>query len=238
MKIDLNCDLGEGEHPAHTRALMQWITSANIACGGHAGDEGSMRHCVRLAKEHGVNVGAHPGPIDRDKRGRGDFSLQEGELESVIAPQIDALKSIAESEKAHLHHIKLHGALYHAVESNEALAMELVGLTRSRWPGTRLVALAGGRVVRASRQYGAPVWEEAFADRAYRKDHRLVPRSEPGAIMDDPSTITDRLRKLIESGTLSAQCGTVLKIRCDTICVHSDSPNAIEIVRALGVMLR
>src|SRR5262245_44340148 len=148
MKLDLNCDLGEGEPLVRTRALMRWITSANVACGGHAGDTQLMTACVRLARRYGVRLGAHPGPWDRANRGRSRVEISPDELELLLIHQVGALEKIAHAKAAKLHHVKLHGGLYHAVESSETLAKHYVTTVKHWWPGVKIYACAGGRVAR------------------------------------------------------------------------------------------
>src|SRR5436309_15056078 len=134
VKIDFNCDLGEGEPVARTRALMRWITSANVACGGHAGDLQTMERCVRLARQFKVRLGAHPGPWSRTDLGRGVVRVTPGELELLLIHQVSALDTVARRKGMTLHHIKLHGALYHATETNETLARRYVATVKRWWP--------------------------------------------------------------------------------------------------------
>ncbi|PYM12233.1 MAG: hypothetical protein DME18_11940, partial [Verrucomicrobia bacterium] len=165
MKLDLNCDLGEGEPLTRTRALMRWITSANLACGGHAGDLPTMEACVRLAKQHGVRLGAHPGPWSRGDFGRGHARPAPHEMELLLLHQVGALERVARRNGVPLHHIKLHGALYHASEEDDALAKRYVAAVKRFWPQAKIYARAEGRVVRVARRAGLVVWEEAVADR-------------------------------------------------------------------------
>ena len=238
MKLDLNCDLGEGEPLQRTRDLMQWISSANVACGGHAGDADSMRECVRLAQAFDVNLGAHPGPWSRADKGRGEFTITTIDLKSLLLEQVGALQRIAAEEVSEVHHIKLHGALYHAVEQRQELAEAYVEFVGDNWKSTRIIAFAAGRVARFARETGVPVWEEAFADRGYLKSGDLVPRHEVGAVLEDVELIANRVRRLGAGNEILSQCGAELKIQCDTVCVHSDSPNALEIVQRLSRQLQ
>src|ERR1041385_2748764 len=151
MKLDLNCDLGEGEPLARTRALMRWITSANIACGGHAGDVKSMEACVRLAKQFGVRVGAHPGPWDRDDFGRGSVRMTPDELELLLLQQVGALERMARAHRVPLHHIKLHGALYHLSETDSALGRRYLECVGRWWPSAKIYARAGGAIKQRAR---------------------------------------------------------------------------------------
>lgn len=235
--VDVNCDLGEGEPRARTRALMRWITSANIACGGHAGSVDSMRACVRAAKQLDVRVGAHPGPWSRDDRGRGAIATTPVELTLLLLHQIGALAVIAAGEGVRLHHVKLHGGLYHAVESDARLTRAYLDCVSAHWPRAAVYALAGGRVARAAQRAGVRCLAEAFADRAYRRDGSLVSRTEPGALVDDVDAVEARVSGLTRGKGIAAVDGTRIMMRVDTICVHSDTPGAVRIARAVSQAL-
>jgi len=230
--FDLNCDLGEGEPPARTRALLRWVTSANIACGGHAGDAATMQCAVREALARGVRLGAHPGWPDRGGFGRAEAALRPGELATLLLHQVSALATVAQAAGGVLHHVKLHGALYHAVEQRPALAREYLDAVARWWPRLVVVARAGGRVVRAARRRGLAAWEEAFLDRGYRADGALVPRGEPGALLTDQGAVLERLRGLLAGRGLRTTDGRMLRLRPQTLCVHADSPGAVALARA------
>ncbi len=238
MELDLNCDLGEGEPRTRTRALLRWITSANIACGGHAGDARSMRDCVRLAQEFKVNVGAHPGHWSRADLGRGEVRMTPDELELLLLQQVGALEKIALSEGARLHHLKLHGALYHAVEADVKLARRYAQVVARYWPGAIVYAFTRGHVLPAVGHVGLRGFAEGFADRAYQADGRLVPRSEPGAVLGSVAAAVDRLNGVLTGRGIRAVGGRWLRRRLDTLCVHSDSPNAVRLVRTLSGLIR
>ena len=233
MKLDLNCDLGEGEPLARTRALMRRVTSANVACGGHAGDLKTMENCVRLARQLGVRLGAHPGPWSRTDFGRGPVRCAPDELELLLLHQVCALERVARAHGVRLHHIKLHGALYHISEENNALAGRYVTALRRFWPYAKIYARAGGRVARVARRAGLVVWEEAFADRGYRDDGTLVPRTEPTALLTETNLVVERVRRLLEQGELIAASGKHITLRPQTICIHSDTPHAVRLARAV-----
>lgn len=237
MRWDLNCDLGEGEPLARTRALMQWITSANVACGGHAGNAATMRACVRLAKQFGVRLGAHPGPWSRDDQGRGPTRLTPDKLELLLLQQVGALQTLARAEGVRLHHIKLHGALYHATEVREALRRRYLRVVADHWPRVIVYARAGGRVARLGRRLGLRIWEEVFADRGYRDDGTLVPRGEPGALETNARAVASRVRSLIEAGMIVSVSGRRLALPGRTLCVHSDTPGAVRLVRRIARLL-
>lgn len=237
MKLDVNCDLGEWEPPERTRALLRHVTSANIACGGHAGDVATMRRCARWARSLGVRIGAHPGPWSREDRGRSVASLHAGELELLLLQQVSALERIARSEGARLHHIKLHGALYHATDADETLARAYLRAVRRWWPGAIVYARAGGLVHAVANRMGLKVWPEAFADRGYRDDGSLIPREESGAIVSGTREVARRVQLLSTSGEIVAQSGKRLFLHPRTVCVHSDTPNALRIARAAAAAL-
>ncbi len=237
MKLDVNCDLGEGEPLARTSALLRWVTSANVACGGHAGDARTMRACVRLARQFGVRLGAHPGPWSRGDQGRGVVRLTPAELELLLLQQVGALEKIARADGVKLHHIKLHGALYHASDADERLAQRYVAAVRRWWPEAIIYARAGGRVARVARRAGVRVWEEAFVDRGYRADGTLVPRQEPNALLTRTAEVFERLVRLRERSEIIAASGERIKLRAQTLCVHSDTPRAVAMVRAIAKTL-
>lgn len=237
MKLDLNCDLGEGEPSARTRALMRWITSANVACGGHAGDLKSMQACVRLARQNGVRIGAHPGPWSRNDFGRNPVHLTADELELLLVHQVGALEQIARAQGARLHHIKLHGALYHASETSKDVGRRYVEAVTRWWPAAKIYARAGGRVARMARRAGVPILEEAFADRGYQDDGSLVPRRQSGALLTGARAVVERVRLLVEGGAVQTISGKRLRFRAQTICVHSDTPRAVELARTVAEFL-
>ncbi|PYJ86837.1 MAG: hypothetical protein DME22_03815 [Verrucomicrobia bacterium] len=234
MKLDLNCDLGEGEPLGRTRALMRWITSANVACGGHAGDFTMMESCVRLSKQQDVRLGAHPGPWSRGDFGRGHIQLTPDEMESLLLHQVGALELIAQANGVRLHHIKLHGALYHASEEEDALAKRYVAVVERFWPRARIYARARGRVARIARRGGVVVWEEAFVDRNYRDDGTLVSRNEPNALLTGTSVVVARIRQLLEKGDVTAESGKRIALRPQTLCIHSDTPRAVQLARVVA----
>ncbi len=238
MKLDLNCDLGEGEPLARTRALMRCITSANVACGGHAGDARSMMACVKLAKQFNVRLGAHPGAWSRGDFGRGEIRLTPDEFELLLLQQVGALEQIARTHGVRLHHIKLHGALYHACEQDAALRRRYVQAVKRFWPGVKIFALAGGAVIRATRQAGIEAWEEAFADRAYLNDGTLAPRSEPGAVLTSSPEIIERVRGLLEPNPTGKTINEHKPPQAQTLCIHSDTPCALEVARGISALLR
>jgi 5-oxoprolinase (ATP-hydrolysing) subunit A len=231
VQLDLNCDLGEGEPPARTWALMRRVTSVNVACGVHAGDAATMERCVRLAKTSGVRLGAHPGLAGAF--GRGEVRLTPGELRQLVVDQVGALRGLAEKHGVRLRHVKLHGALYHAVEREPGLARGYLATMDGCFPGLAIYALAGGRVATLGRRQGLPVWEEAFLDRGYRDDGSLVPRAEEGALLTTPGQVRERLRSLIGRGGWATVSGGWLTLAPRTLCVHGDTPGALRLLGAI-----
>lgn len=202
MNIDLNCDLGEGEPWELTEALMRHITSANI------GSERTAQ-CIELARQHGVHVGAHP----RHAGGRADVHVTPDEFEKLLREQVAPFRE--------LHHIKLHGALYHATDVDAALAERYADVVSRDWPGVIIYARCGGLAARIAQERGVEVWGEAFADRRYRADGTLVPRSEPGAVITDLPVVLAHAEEVVR------------RVRPRTLCVHSDTSGAVAMVQAL-----
>jgi UPF0271 protein len=234
MKFDLNCDLGEGESRARTEALMRVIMSANVACGGHAGDVESMERCVLLAKKNKVRLGAHPGPTDRISFGRAEARIDAAQLELMLLHQVGALERIASACGVKLHHIKLHGALYHATERDEELARAYLKIVRRWWPKVVVYALAGGTVARLGKPM---VWGESFLDRNYLDDGGLVPRSQSNAVLKSRDEVRERVVQLKRGNVVSVN-GRIIKLKPRTICVHGDTPRAVEFANAANRLFK
>jgi len=224
--IDLNCDLGEGA--GHDAELMLLITSANIACGGHAGTGDTMRAAVELALRHGVAIGAHPGLEDRPNFGRKELSVTPDEARALVRRQFEALDRIARSCGARIGHVKLHGALYNISSRDAAVAKALASAGREADPQLGLFGLAGGELLSAGRACGLRVASEVFADRNYEPDGSLTPRSRPEATISDGTVAATRALRMIREGVVVAADGTRVAIAADTICVHGDGPHAVD----------
>jgi UPF0271 protein len=237
MKLDLNCDLGEGEPAARTRSLMGAVHSVNIACGGHAGDVAGLQRCLALAKGLRVRAGAHPGPWSRQDHGRSSVTITPDELELLLLQQVGALVQVSRKVGVALHHIKLHGALYHATESEPRLGLRYLQSIRRWWPGTIVYVPANGALARMAQQMGVRAWQEAFADRGYQANGQLVARHSPGALLTDVRSVSARVKRLISEQVILAQDGTKLALCPQTLCVHSDTPNAVRLARAIAGIL-
>jgi 5-oxoprolinase (ATP-hydrolysing) subunit A len=241
MQIDLNGDVGEsfGAYEiGHDSALIPVLTSANVACGFHAGDPGVMRATVALARDHGTAVGAHPGFPDLAGFGRREMKATAREVEDFVAYQIGALAGIAAAQNVRLAHVKPHGALYNMAAKDEALADAIARATASVDRSLMLFGLPGSKSLEAARRHGLRAVSEAFADRAYRADGTLVPRSEAGAVIDDADAVVARAVSIARERVVVAADGTRVPLEVETICVHGDTPGAAmlaaRIRRALG----
>ncbi|MFN0069132.1 MAG: 5-oxoprolinase subunit PxpA [Limisphaerales bacterium] len=234
--FDLNCDLGEGESPPRTLALLRLVTSANVACGGHAGDPETMERAARHALRLGVAVGAHPGWPDRAGHGRAEVTPSPAGLVTLLLQQVSALDTVARALGGSVRHLKLHGALYHATDRDPALAEAYLGAVRRWWPRLAVFARSGGATALRARELGLAVQEEVFLDRAYRRDGSLVPRGEPGALLV-ARDVPPRLGQ-ISLGFVTSADGAKVPLRADTLCVHADSPGALAIARLASAAQR
>ncbi len=241
MKIDINCDMGESF--GHFRIgrdedIMPYITSCNIACGFHGGDPLTIENSLKLAKKFGVKVGAHPSYPDLAGFGRRPMHIPAHELHALIAYQVSALKGMAESLNLRLHHVKPHGALYHAATQDEAIARTLLEAIRSIDPQLAVYGPANIGWHHLAEKMGIRYVHEAFADRHYRENGSLLPRSHPLALLYEPDKIARRALKLLQQGSLTTLSGKEIKIKAQTLCLHSDHPQAPQIAKKLHDTLR
>ena len=239
--IDLNCDLGESFgawRMGDDAGVMPWISSANIACGFHAGDFSTMQQCVIRAGEHGVAIGAHVSLPDLQGFGRREMRITAIEAHALTLYQIGALNAFTRAQRLRLHHVKPHGALYNMAAKDAKLAEAIANAVRDFDPSLVLVGLAGSALTHAGAQLGLVVVHEAFADRAYAADGSLVPRSEPGAVIEDIDTAIAQAVQIGTSGKVHTRDGTELRVRADTICVHGDRADAAAFARRLNEALR
>jgi len=220
MIIDLNCDMGELEDSAHEAALMQYITSANIACGGHAGDELTMERTARLAIARGVNIGAHPGYPDRENFGRLEVAMSGQEIADTVHEQIVRLDAVVRRLGGEIVHVKPHGALYNVAVKNTIVA-QAIAQGVARWiPQMPIFGLAGSPMLDVWRGMGMNVVGEAFADRRYEPDGTLRSRKFPDALITDPREAAAQALRLAREG------------KAQTVCVHGDTPGAVAILAA------
>ena len=240
QQIDLNCDAGESFGPwpmGDDEALIPLMTSVNIACGAHAGDPLVMRRTLLLARAHGVAVGAHPGYPDLHGFGRRAMALAPDEVEAWTLAQLGALDAIARGVGVTLRHVKPHGALYNAAADDEALAEAIVRAVRAFDPALALVARADSPMVEVARAGGLRVAEEAFADRGYDSAGRLLSRTHPDSLLHSPAEAAVRAVVLLQTGELATSDGVALRLRPQTLCIHSDTGGAAAIAAAVRAAL-
>jgi UPF0271 protein len=235
MRIDLNADVGEGV--GQDPALMPHITSANVACGVHAGGPAVMRETVLLARGHGVAVGAHPSFPDRDGFGRRDLQLPPQQIEDIVVSQIEALAAIAAEEGVQLQHVKPHGALFNVAVRDRSVADAIARATALVNPALILFGLPASELIAAGKAAGLQTACEVFADRAYRPDGTLVPRTQPGAVIDDAAQVLSRVAAIAREHAVIAIDGTRVPITLDTICVHGDTPGAAALAARIRATL-
>lgn len=239
-RIDLNADLGEGFGRwtlADDQALLGLVTSANVACGFHAGDATTMRAVTRDAVAQGVRVGAHVSYRDLAGFGRRFMEVGPVELADDVLYQIAALDGFARLAGDRVRYVKPHGALYNAIVHHEAQARAVVDAVRAYDPGLPVVGLPGSAVLRLADAAGLPTVREAFADRGYLPTGELVPRGEPGAVLHDDAQVAARVLELVTTGTVVAADGSRLHVDADSVCVHSDTPGAVALLGAVRLAL-
>jgi len=234
--IDLNSDLGESFGAwsmGDDAALLRLVSSANVACGFHAGDASTMLATCREAAADGVTVGAHVSYRDLAGFGRRSMDVPPGELRDEVLYQLAALTGLARVARTAVRYVKPHGALYNRIVHDEAQANAVVDAVVSFDPSLALLGLAGSAVERAAREAGVRFVREAFVDRGYRADGTLVPRTEPGALLSDDDAIADRAVRMVTDGRVTAVDGTELHVEIDSLCVHGDTPGAVAMARAV-----
>ena len=239
--IDLNCDMGElpeAISDGTQEALMHSITSANIACGGHAGDEQTMKATIEQALRSNVAIGAHPGYPDRENFGRLELNLSPDEIARSVFAQVSALAKIAESSGAQIVHVKPHGALYNQAVHNRELA-KAIALGVARWSReVVMIGLAESPMLAVFRDAGFRVAAEAFADRRYEPDGTLRSRKHSDALLRDPDDAGAQALSIVQNGTVIASDGNCISLSAQTICIHGDTPGALQIAAAVHTRLK
>ena len=234
--IDINCDMGEIDELLKNNTyskLMDQVTSINVACGGHAGDMNMMRKIIQIAKTKDVKIGAHPSYPDRKNFGRYDLKIDPKELSESIASQINDLIKVAEIERITIDHVKPHGALYNSAAKNKDLAKIICNVVKTINPEMPIMCLAESPMVSVIRNMGLKPISEAFADRTYEKDGSLRKRSLNRALIVDPMDAAKQAKLISFQKKVVAYDGSEVLINSETICVHSDTPNAIEIAKTI-----
>jgi UPF0271 protein len=225
-------------HLGHDAAIMPFITSANIACGFHAGDPAVMKRTVRLALRHSVAIGAHPGLPDLVGFGRRNMDISAEEAFDMTVYQLGALAAIVRAEGGALHHLKPHGALYNMAATNAALAEALAEAVYKVQPELTLYGLAGSELTKAGEKLGLRTAHEVFADRTYQADGTLTPRRQPDALLTDAAAATAQVLRLVTEGRVRSQQGPDVALRADTVCLHGDGAHALEFAQQLNQALR
>jgi UPF0271 protein len=236
MRIDLNSDLGESFGPwnmGDDAAMLAIVTSANIACGGHASDPETMFRTLTEAASRGVVVGAHPGYADREGFGRRVIPMTPPEIGRMVAAQVGALAGVAALAGTEVRYVKPHGALGNLAADDRAVAEAIVTAVAALPGHLAILAISGTELEIAARAAGTQVFSEVFADRAYLPSGRLVPRSRPGAVLHDPEEAAERLIGFVESGRMPVVGGDPIPLAVQSICVHGDSPGAVAMARVV-----
>lgn len=239
-EIDFNSDLGEGfsiYSAGDDAAVLDQISSANIACGFHAGDAQTMSHTVRQAVEKGVSLGAHPGFPDLQGFGRRAMTLTPDEVYNITIYQVGAMQGFARAAGSRLAHVKAHGALYNMAAKNAPMAQALAQTVRDIDPKLVFFGLAGSELVKAGREAGLQTAEEVFADRSYQADGSLTPRGTPGAMISDVDTAVKQVLRMVRDGVVRSQQGSDVPVKADTLCIHGDRPGAADFARGIRAAL-
>jgi UPF0271 protein len=236
LSVDLNADLGEGYGPwamGDDAAMLDIVTSANVACGGHASDPETMYRTLGMARERGIRVGAHPSYPDREGFGRRRLPCTVGEVERFVAAQLGQLMAVAALVGTRVSYVKPHGALGNVAAVEADVAAAILRATRAVDPGLAVLAISGSVLEQLARTDGFAVFSEIFADRGYTAQGNLVPRSEPGAMITDADAATDRILGFLASGRMPAVDGSLVALKVDSICIHGDSAHAVHMARHL-----
>lgn len=236
MRIDLNADLGESFGPwvmGHDDEMLALVTSANVACGGHAGDPETMFATLKRAAELGVTVGAHPGYADREGFGRRVIPMGPGEVTRMVTAQIGALVGMAGLAGTKVTYVKPHGALANLAGRDEEVAEAIADAVASFDPALAVLAISGTKLEQVAKARRMAVYSEVFADRAYQSDGQLVPRGTPGAVLHDAGEAADRLVGFLETGRMPVLGGGDVALEAHSICVHGDNPAAVETARSI-----
>ncbi|MFD2371647.1 LamB/YcsF family protein [Brevibacillus sp. GCM10020057] len=238
--VDINCDLGEGfgaYRLGDDAAILDYISSANIACGFHAGDPATMRKTVRMALEKGVAIGAHPGLPDLVGFGRRNMDISPQEAYDMVVYQLGALQAFVQAEGGVMHHVKPHGALYNMAAVRAPLAEAIAEAAYKVNPSLILYGLAGSELTSAGARIGLRTAHEVFADRTYQQDGTLTPRSQPDALITDQARSLQQVVRMVKEGRVLSCQGVDVAIRADTICIHGDGAHALEFARSIQAAL-
>ncbi|QJB30143.1 LamB/YcsF family protein [Chitinophaga oryzae] len=233
--IDLNCDMGEGLD--NDAAIMPFISSANIACGYHAGNADTMKKTVSLAANHHVAIGAHPGFADLENFGRSEQQLSDAALYDLVSTQVYALQIICRAHGVPLQHVKPHGALYNMAARTPAMAAVIAKAVKDVDSRLRLFGLSSSALISEAAAAGLKTVSEVFADRTYQDDGSLTPRSQPGAMIENETLAIQQVLQMVTRQEVTARSGKTIPLKAETICIHGDGPHALEYARAIHAAL-
>jgi UPF0271 protein len=235
-KIDINCDMGESLdflNSGHDEALMTFITSVNIACGFHAGNEEIMERTIENAKKYNLNIGAHPGFDDKKNFGRNEIDLTFKEIKELISNQLNVLDKVLKVKGLIMHHVKPHGALYNMSVKNLEYATAIAEAVYEFDNELILFGLSGSLSISEAQRIGLKTYAECFADRSYQSDGSLANRSLANALKSNVEDINNQTQSLVNGSAFSTLDGKLIELQCDTICIHSDTPNALTFAKAI-----
>jgi UPF0271 protein len=235
MHIDINCDMGEGI--GNDAAIMPYITSANIACGYHAGDEETMRITIELAQKQGVNIGAHPSFYDRENFGRTEQKTSPTDVYQLMMEQLFLFGKIAGRAGAAIHHVKPHGALYNMAAKNRRLAKSVAQAVKDFDEDLVLFGLSGSASITEAKAVGLKTWSEVFADRTYQDNGSLTPRSQANAMIEEEQKAVDQVLQMVRKGTVTTVSGNEVPIVVETVCIHGDGKQAVQFAKTLYTKL-
>ncbi len=235
-QVDINCDMGEGMD--HDTGIMPFISSANIACGFHAGDEKTMQQTILLAIENKVAIGAHISFPDKENFGRTEMHLSKNEIDVLIFQQLTRMQKIAESLGAEIHHVKPHGALYNMSARDAELANTIASAVKQFNPHLILFGLSGSHSISEAKAIGLQTASETFADRHYNDDGSLTSRSQPNAMIEDEEEIIQQVLQMVQEGTVPTVTGKKIPVLAETICIHGDGKNALAFARIISSVLK
>ena len=231
MIVDINCDMGEGI--GNEEELMPFITSANIACGYHAGDATTMKQVIRLCQQYQVHIGAHPSFADRENFGRINRQLLPKEIYTLVTDQLKIITDIANECTAIIHHVKPHGALYNMAANDSILAKAMASAVKDFDSSLVYYGLSGSIMIAEAANIGLQTANEVFADRTYQADGLLTPRSQSNALIQDAGAVIKQVKKMVLEDKVTAITGETLFVKADTVCIHGDGEHAIEFAKAI-----
>ena len=235
-KFDLNCDMGEGMK--NDKLIMPFITSANIACGEHAGDDVTMLETILLAIGNGVKIGAHPGYADRKNFGRMEMELPEEELYQLVYRQVLKIKTIADDAGGVLNHVKPHGALYNAAAKNPVIARIVASVVKDINVNLVVTGLSGSHMITEAQKKGLQTLSEVFGDRTYQDDGSLTPRNMSHAVIENRDKVLKQVMQVVNDNSVTTISGKVIFVKADTICIHGDGKNALDFVQSIHDLIR